>query len=49
VLCIDQPSQIEAFIQAVEVRFPGEPFPEGIGAPIPELDKEALLETSGEE
>lgn len=49
VLCIDQPSQIEAFIQAVEVWFPGEPFPEGVGAPIPELDKEALLETSGEE
>ena len=49
VLCIDRPTQIEAFINVMKVWAPGEPFPEGIGAPIPELDKEALPETSGEE
>lgn len=42
VLCIDQPSQIEPFIQAVEGWVSGEPFPEGIGARIPELGVEAL-------
>lgn len=49
VLCIDQPSQIEPFIQAVEEWSPGESFPEGIGATIPALNKTAMTELSGQE
>jgi hypothetical protein len=49
VLCIDQPSQIEPFIQAVEEWVSGEPFPEGIGATIPALNKTAMTELSGQE
>ena len=46
VLCIDQPSQIEPFIQAVEGWVSGEPFPEGIGARIPELGVETLADVN---
>ena len=49
VLCIDQPSQIEPFIQAVEGWVPGESFPEGIGATIPALNKTTMTELSGQE
>lgn len=38
VLCIDRFSQIQPCIQAILDWTPGEPFPEGIGAKIPDLD-----------
>ena len=38
VLCIDRFSQIAPAIQAILAWTPGEPFPAGIGAPIPELE-----------
>ena len=37
VLCIDRFSQIKSCIEAILHWTPGEPFPEGIGAKIPEL------------
>ena len=42
VLCIDRPEQIEPFLLAAQMWVPGEPFPEGIGARIPELAVEDL-------
>lgn len=44
VLCIDRFSQIQPAIDAILAWFPGEPFPEGIGAPIPELELAELPE-----
>ena len=38
VLCIDRFSQIKPCIDAILSWNPGEPFPEGIGAKVPELD-----------
>ena len=38
VLCIDRFSQIQPCIEAILNWIPGEPFPEGIGAKIPELE-----------
>ena len=38
VLCIDRFSQIQPCIEAILNWTPGEPFPEGIGAKIPELE-----------
>ena len=38
VFCIDRLSQIQPAIDAILAWHPGEPFPEGIGAPIPELE-----------
>ena len=38
VLCIDRLSQIGPAIQAILDWDPGEPFPEGVGAAVPELD-----------
>ena len=38
VLCIDRFSQIQSCIEAILNWTPGEPFPEGIGAKIPELE-----------
>ena len=38
VLCIDRFSQIQPCIDAIRTWTPGEPFPEGIGAKIPELE-----------
>ena len=38
VLCIDRFSQIKPCIDAILHWTPGEPFPEGIGAKVPELD-----------
>ena len=38
VLCIDRMQQIRPFIEAVLSWTPGEPFPEGIGAKIPDLE-----------
>ena len=42
VLCIDRMQQIRPFIEAVLSWTPGEPFPEGIGAKIPDLEIAAL-------
>ncbi len=37
VLCIDRFSQIQRCIEAILAWNPGEPFPEGIGAKVPDL------------
>ena len=37
VICIDRREQIQPAVQAIKDWIPGEPFPEGIGAKIPEL------------
>ena len=42
VLCIDRMQQIKPFIEAVLSWTPGEPFPEGIGAKIPDLEVASL-------
>lgn len=42
VLCIDRMPQIKPFIKAVLSWNPGEPFPEGIGAKIPDLEVTSL-------
>lgn len=42
VLCIDRMPQIKPFIKAVLSWTPGEPFPEGIGAKIPDLETVTL-------
>ena len=38
VLCVDRVSQIMPVIEAIKTWTPGEPFPEGVGAKIPDLD-----------
>ena len=47
VLCIDRLSQIEPCIQAILDWTPGEPFPEGIGAKVPELEIATLPSDQG--
>ena len=47
VLCIDRLSQIKPAITAILDWTPGEPFPEGIGAKIPELDIAELSRDHG--
>ena len=42
VLCIDRVSQIKPAIRAILDWIPGKPFPEGIGAKVPELDVSTL-------
>ena len=42
VLCIDRFSQIKPCIQAILDWTPGEPFPEGIGAKVPDLEMSSL-------
>ena len=42
VLCIDRMQQIKPFIKAVLAWTPGEPFPEDIGAKIPDLELSTL-------
>ena len=42
VLCIDKLYQIKPCIDAILAWTPGEPFPEGIGAKIPDLEITAL-------
>ena len=42
VLCIDRMPQIRPFIKTVLSWTPGEPFPEGIGARIPDLEIASL-------
>ena len=47
VLCIDRRRQIEPFIAAAQDWIPGEPFPDGIGAVIPELEVAILPSSKG--
>ena len=47
VLCIDRLSQIKPVIQAILDWTPGEPFPEGIGAAVPELEVATLAAIPG--
>ena len=42
VLCIDRFSQIKPAIAAIKEWTPGTPFPEGIGAEVPDLEIEQL-------
>lgn len=42
VLCIDKLHQIKPCIEAILAWTPGEPFPEGIGAKIPDLEVTTL-------
>lgn len=44
VYCIDDFYQIQPFIDAIKAWTPGEPFPEGIGADIPDLEYDTLPE-----
>lgn len=48
VLCIDRFSQIKPCINAILSWTPGESFPEGIGAKMPELDITSLPSDQGE-
>ena len=48
VLCIDRFSQIKPCIEAIKEWTPGEPFPEGIGAKIPDLEMVTLPADQGE-
>ena len=47
VLCIDRLSQIKPAIRAIVDWTPGEPFPEGIGAAVPELEVATLAAIPG--
>ena len=47
VLCIDRFSQIKPAINAILNWTPGEPFPEGIGAEVPELEIATLPSDQG--
>ncbi len=48
VLCIDRFSQIKPCIDAILSWIPGEPFPESIGAKVPDLDITSLPSNQGE-
>ena len=47
VLCVDNFKQIKPVIEAIKAWTPGEPFPEGVGAKIPELDITTLPSDQG--
>lgn len=47
VLCIDRLSQIKSAIDAIIAWSPGEPFPDGIGAEVPELELTTLPSEQG--
>ena len=47
VLCIDRRSQIKPAIEAILKWTPGQPFPEGIGAKIPDLEIAMLPSDQG--
>jgi len=47
VLCIDRLSQIKPAINAILAWTPGEPFPEGVGAEVPELEITTLPSEQG--
>ena len=42
VLCIDSVSQIQPAVDAILTWTPGTPFPEGIGAKVPDLEMTSL-------
>ena len=42
VLCIDRVSQIQPAVDAILTWTPGTPFPEGIGAKVPDLEMTSL-------
>lgn len=42
VLCIDRVSQIQPAVDAILTWTPGTPFPEGIGAKVPDLEMASL-------
>ena len=46
-LCIDRLSQIPKAVEAILTWSPGEPFPEGIGAAVPELKSATLPMSQG--
>ena len=46
-LCIDRFSQIPQAVEAILAWSPGEPFPEGIGATVPELESTTLTLSQG--
>lgn len=46
VLCIDRFSQIKPCIEAIKAWTPGELFPEGIGAEVPDLELASLPDQS---
>ena len=48
VLCVDRLEQIDSVIQAIVSWIPGTPFPEGIGAKIPEQRKFTLPRMGGD-
>ena len=48
VICIDRVQQIKPAIAAIRSWIPGTPFPEGIGAKIPELEYVLLPSSQGE-
>ena len=48
VLCIDRFSQIQPAIKAILAWNPGEPFPEGIGAKVPDLEIATLPGEQGD-
>ena len=48
VLCVDRLEQIKPVIQAILSWIPGRPFPEGIGAKIPEQRKTTLPRAGGD-
>ncbi len=47
VLCIDRVTQIRPAIQAILDWTPGEPFPDGVGAAVPDLDVSDLPTVPG--
>lgn len=47
VLCIDRLSQIKPAIEAILAWTPGKPFPEGVGAEIPDLEMAMLPSDQG--
>lgn len=48
VLCVDRFSQIKPVIAAIQSWTPGTPFPENIGAKVPDLDITSLPSAQGE-
>lgn len=48
VLCVDRLEQIKSVIQAILAWVPGTPFPEGLGAKIPEQRNTTLPQIGGD-
>lgn len=47
VLCVDRLSQIKPVIEAIKAWTPGEPFPDGVGAKMPDLEMATLPTDQG--